>query len=662
MTDTANLGLPCIDAAQAQKHVTHNEALRLLDTLVQLAVLDRDLTAPPGSPSEGQRWIVKAGATGAWVGYDADVAAWQDGGWQFSTPKMGWVAYVVDEGALVAWNGSAWVDALSMLTSLQNLTLLGIGTTADSTNPFSAKLNNALWTAKTVAEGGTGDLRYKLSKATAANTLSMLLQDNFSGRAEIGLTGDDDFHFKVSPDGSTWAEALTISSATGGVRFLAVESDVASAATCDIGSAASLKVQITGTTTITSFGTVHHCLRLLRFAGALTLTNNATSLVLPTGANIVTAAGDCAIATSDASGNWRVREYQRADGTPLAGGGLSADAVTASMVAASSHGYALPMFNGTIVESHASNAVTFSVKTLAGANPSSSDPVDFFFRDATAATGDYVRRRVTAALSVTVASTKTLGTSSATPFKIWLLAVDTGSGVELGVVNCWDGSALFPLNEDRFVSPTATPGNSAGVIYTTSGQTSKPFRKIGHASYETGLTTAGTWDASPTKLQLYGLGIASPGDCVQLAISQDGAVAQGTTAVPDDDTIPQNTEGTQFQSRAIVPTSAANILKITSQALLCDATVPKALQYALFQDSTANALKAVQITATTANKLNAVQVQHIMLAGTASSTTFKTRAGDNAGNTIGFNGFPSTPTREFGGVSNSFIEIEEIAT
>ena len=59
MTDTANLGLPCIEAAQAQKHVTHNEALRMLDTLVQLAVLDRDLTAPPGSPSEGQRWIVK---------------------------------------------------------------------------------------------------------------------------------------------------------------------------------------------------------------------------------------------------------------------------------------------------------------------------------------------------------------------------------------------------------------------------------------------------------------------------------------------------------------------------------------------------------------------------------------------------------------------------
>ncbi|MGC1467553.1 MAG: DUF2793 domain-containing protein [Pseudolabrys sp.] len=65
MTDTTNLGLPCIEAAQAQKHVTHNDALRILDALVQLAVLDRDLSVPPGSPAEGQRWIVKATGTGA---------------------------------------------------------------------------------------------------------------------------------------------------------------------------------------------------------------------------------------------------------------------------------------------------------------------------------------------------------------------------------------------------------------------------------------------------------------------------------------------------------------------------------------------------------------------------------------------------------------------
>lgn len=221
MTDTANLGLPCIEGNQAQKHVTHNDALRLLDTLVQLAVNDRDLTEPPGSPAEGQRWIVKTGATGAWAGHGDAVASWQDGVWQFSTPRVGWLAYVVDESALLAWNGAAWVAAIEALTptALNNMTLLGLGTAADAGNPFSAKLNNALFTAKTVAEGGDGDLRYKLNKEAAANTASFLFQDNYSGRAEIGLTGDDDFRFKVSPDGATWRDAIVIDKTSGQVSF-----------------------------------------------------------------------------------------------------------------------------------------------------------------------------------------------------------------------------------------------------------------------------------------------------------------------------------------------------------------------------------------------------------------------------------------------------------
>ncbi|HZS63502.1 MAG TPA: DUF2793 domain-containing protein [Xanthobacteraceae bacterium] len=219
MTDTPNLGLPYIEAAQAQKHVTHNEALRVLDRLLHLAVLDRDLSAPPASPAEGQRWIVAAAPTGDWAGHATHVAAWQDGTWEFSAPNIGWLAYVIDEGALLTWDGSAWVDALTALSAWQNVTLLGIGTTADATNPFSAKLNNALWTARTAADGGDGDLRYKLTKESAANTLSFLFQDNFSGRAEIGLTGDDDFHFKVSPDGTSWLDAILIDKDTGAVTL-----------------------------------------------------------------------------------------------------------------------------------------------------------------------------------------------------------------------------------------------------------------------------------------------------------------------------------------------------------------------------------------------------------------------------------------------------------
>jgi hypothetical protein len=105
------------------------------------------------------------------------------------------------------------------LGALQNLGLIGIGTEADGANPFAAKLNSVLWTAKTTVEGGDGDLRYTLNKETAADTLSLLMQTGYSGRAELGLTGTDDFSVKVSPDGSAWTTAMTIDRTTGRTKL-----------------------------------------------------------------------------------------------------------------------------------------------------------------------------------------------------------------------------------------------------------------------------------------------------------------------------------------------------------------------------------------------------------------------------------------------------------
>ena len=105
---TANLALPNILGSQAQKHVTHNEALRLLDGIVQLGVLNRTLTAPPGSPAEGDRHVVAGGATGLWAGWDGSVAFWTDGAWFRLVPRPGWLAHVAAENALLVWTGSAW--------------------------------------------------------------------------------------------------------------------------------------------------------------------------------------------------------------------------------------------------------------------------------------------------------------------------------------------------------------------------------------------------------------------------------------------------------------------------------------------------------------------------------------------------------------------------
>lgn len=218
MDQTANLALPYIMPTQAQKHITHNEALARLDAIVQLSVLDRDLTAPPGAPTDGDRYIVAASATGAWAGWDAAVAAFIEGAWTRLDPQPGWLCWIADEELLVAWDGTGWTLA-GATDELQEITRFGLDATADGTNPFLAQLNAALWTAKYAADGGSGDLRLTLNKEAAGDVASLLLHDGHSGRAEIGLVGNDDLSLRVSPDGSAWTDAIVADKDDGRVRF-----------------------------------------------------------------------------------------------------------------------------------------------------------------------------------------------------------------------------------------------------------------------------------------------------------------------------------------------------------------------------------------------------------------------------------------------------------
>ncbi len=207
MSKTAKLALPNIVAAQALKHITHNEALRALDAIVQIAVLDRHLSAPPVSPNGGDSYIVAAVASGAWAGKENQIAAWQNNAWAFYQPNEGWLAWVADENKLFVWDSAAWNEAT------QRAAKFGVNATADVTNRLSISAPASLFNHE-----GAGH-QVKLNKNGVLDTASFLFQTGFSGHAEIGLTGDDNFHFKVSPDGASWKDAIIIDDVTGLVSF-----------------------------------------------------------------------------------------------------------------------------------------------------------------------------------------------------------------------------------------------------------------------------------------------------------------------------------------------------------------------------------------------------------------------------------------------------------
>ena len=163
---------------------------------------------------------------------------------------------------------------------------------------------------------------------------------------------------------------------------------------------------------------------------------------------------------------------------------------------------------------------------------------------------------------------------------------------------------------------------------------------------------------NPLPLASGGSGAVSVNGIVQVVNVQDGAVATGTTTIPNDDTIPQITEGDEFMTLAITPTSATNKLKIEVYVVIAR-SVADWVAACLFQDSTANALAGVNEYQTTTNTPVVLSFQHYMTAGTTSATTFRVRGGGHYSGTATFNGWGGN--RKWGGVYSSSITITEIS-
>lgn len=331
--------------------------------------------------------------------------------------------------------------------------------------------------------------------------------------------------------------------------------DIASASTINLTTATGNLVDVTGTTTITAITLSDGFERTVRFTGILTLTHGA-SLVLPGGASITTAAGDYAVFRGYAAGVVRCVVYSRASGSALVGGSTN--------LTAQSFSTTLPPIGNEVVNvgltaSVAASALTIALKGADGNDPSATNPVLANFRNATAATGTPTALAVTAALSLVVSSGSTLGTSSSTPFRLWVVLFNDGGTARLGVVNCVSSRSILGLDEGALLSSTAEGGagaaDSAQVLYTGSAVTTKAFRILGYMEWSSGLGTAGTWSSGPTKIQIFAFGMSRPG---QLTGNRNQTVKTDTFTST---TASAFTDITGFNV-AITPSSVCNLVRV----------------------------------------------------------------------------------------------------
>ena len=155
MPDTPELTLPLLAPAQAQKHVTVNEALVRLDGMTQLRLRSVTQTTPP-APVEGQAWAVPAGAVNAWAGQGGTVALASGGGWIFTPAARGWRAFVLDEGAPAIFDGDEWrIGAATLSPGGAGLALRALEVDVTLT-PGAAVTTPVLFPARSIAFGVTG--------------------------------------------------------------------------------------------------------------------------------------------------------------------------------------------------------------------------------------------------------------------------------------------------------------------------------------------------------------------------------------------------------------------------------------------------------------------------------------------------------------------------
>ncbi len=203
---TANLDLPLLQASQAQKHVTVNEALSLLDGLSRLRLVSTTLAVPPASPVDGEAFAVPAGASDAWAGQAGRLAIAANGGWRFVTPQIGWRA-ILSNGTQALWDGAGWRPGAVAVTSGGAASMMEIVEIDHTIVAGGANTTQAAIPASCVVFGVTGRVRSAITGSLTSWRLGVagsaprygsglgLAQGSFA----MGLTGQPQAYYAATP-------------------------------------------------------------------------------------------------------------------------------------------------------------------------------------------------------------------------------------------------------------------------------------------------------------------------------------------------------------------------------------------------------------------------------------------------------------------------------
>ena len=205
---------------------------------------------------------------------------------------------------------------------------------------------------------------------------------------------------------------------------------------------------------------------------------------------------------------------------------------------------------------------------------------------------------------------------------------------------------------------TLNASTTAGLVQTADTSGVLALQSNGTTALSTSganVTIAGTLTTAAQSIAKASL---PTGSVLQVVNATYSTYSSSATTIPDDNTIPQNTEGTEIITLAITPTSATSKLLITSVVFATSGSAGSIIANALFQDATANALAATSTTAGAGGWMITDVMQHYMTSGTTSSTTFKIRAGGHVGTTY-FNG--NTGAQLYNGTGFCSLTIMEIA-